>query len=106
MEYYSNFIFLLIQFLLVQSNYLESKYFLGKLLTTTDLPTFYSKSQITTPITSMHTVHHFTARIGLIDDRTKRSTISYDTIIAFYAKQRLSEDMGANGCTYMKGNVS
>ncbi len=106
MKYFSNFIFPLTQLVLIQSNYLESKYFLGKLLTTTDLPTFYSKSQITTPITSMHTVHHFTARIGLIDDRTKRSTISYDTIIAFYEKQRLSEDMGTKGCTYMQGNVS
>jgi hypothetical protein len=108
MKYYSNFILLLIQLRLVQSNYPESKYFLRKLLTTTDLPTFYSKSQITTPITSMHTVHHFTARIGLIDDRRERSTISHDVIKAIYKdmQQRLCKSMGTDRHTYMKGNVS
>jgi hypothetical protein len=129
MKYFSNFIFLLIQLLLVQSDDSISRYFYRKLLTTTNRPTFlstfspvptkdrlsvlyshalskpfYSKSQTTISITSMHTLYH-SRRRSIYDTKGRHSIdmAEIDAVREAIIRQMQEEER----CTYFyKGNVS
>jgi len=105
------------QLLPVQTDDRNSNYFYQNLLTTMrNRPTFlssslfrtkdkllvfYSESQATTLITSMHTPHYSSRRS--IYDTTKSYRLSKDMIDAIY---REHSKRNSEQCRYLKGNVS
>jgi len=116
MRHYSNFIFLLVQLLLVQSDDRDSNYFYRKLLTTTNrskfLPissfltndrpavlyphtfyeSYYSKTETTTPITAIHIPRSFDYRRHEDIMKTMKWYYSAQFQCLYKRMQKLSED--------------